>query len=190
MNQINKYELTAEKFSDGVLPERIWIALQGGGGAGCSGDSFAGDDGDGGGAGAFAMASVALKENENYDIYVGQRGTAADSAATEGNRGQDTWLCQGEKRLLTAGGGSGGGNFNHPGAGGTVKNYMSAAEGKITLSLKGGDGGDGDKESGRGQAVDKECVSCVRDTDDLDTDTDVDNLLIPGGKSEASKAGG
>lgn len=91
MSQINKYELTAEDFADGVLPERIWIALQGGGGAGANGATIAGDDGDGGGAGAFAMASVVLNENEIYDIYVGNGGTAVqDTAGAWGNRGHDT----------------------------------------------------------------------------------------------------
>lgn len=68
---------------------------------------------------------------------------------------------------------------------------MSAAEGKIALDIKGGDGGDGDKDSGKGRAIDKTYVSCFKSKiNNPETQTSVNNLSIPGGKSEASLAGG
>lgn len=191
MTELNSYSLCKDDFSDGTIPNRVWVALQGGGGAGATGATFAGDDGDGGGAGGFAMASVKIeKTGKEYAIYIGRGGSSVNSAGSKGEDGSRTWLEADGERLCTALEGKGGGRYNSPGDGGEASVSDSDL---ITAAVlqKGGKGGDGDYNDGKGESIDRTTVSCYkRNALASEVGSNVNRFVIPGGESPEAKAKG
>ncbi len=199
---VNLFEYYARDFSEGVLPRRILIRLQGAGGGGSGAEDVTGGTAGGGGGGggfvAFVLDLDKIRCNNGekyYKIELGKGGSGGTRGKHGGSNGGDSKLYYAQQNatrpskwdetlVITARGGSGG-YYNGSAHGGDYKAEDGAEE---WISVVGAaTGGSGHKEWEEGGSC--ECEYSTFINEHVNIGSHVKNKQ-DGGQSGAKSGGG